>query len=117
MAGARERDGNEPTQAEIQLSGRRYEVAKSLVYVLYIAALWIPLQAVRPIAEAFAGKDTSVTLTITITIGLSVAFGAGMLAILVRTREQRRELRRLRRRCADLERELESSKGQEQLGR
>jgi len=103
------RGGNglpEPTQADLQL--KRYELAKSVVPVFWIAALWIPLRGALPIARTLAGKHTNVTLTVTISIAFSVALSAGVLALLRRSKEQRDELRRLRRRCATLEKELES---------
>ncbi len=93
------------TQAEVAL--RRYELLKSLVNILWVVSLWIPLRAALPIAEAFAGKDTNVNFTLTLSIGISVAMGAGLLASLSRSRARKDEIRRLRRRCTDLEEELE----------
>jgi hypothetical protein len=102
-------DGGRPTQAEAQL--RRYELLKSLVNILWVVSLWVPLQAARPIAETFAGKDTNVEFTLTVSLGISVALGAGLLAQLTKARAQRDELRRLRRRISDLEEELAQAKG------
>jgi hypothetical protein len=98
---------DEPTALEVRRVERRYDLARSIVPVAWIASLWIPLQGAIPIAEALAGQDTNVTLTVSISIVFSLAVSAGFLALLRRTKEQRDELRRLRRRCNDLETQLE----------
>jgi hypothetical protein len=97
----------------LQLVSQRYELAKWVVPpVFWIASLWIPLQAVQPIAEDLAGEDTSVTFTFTFSVAISIALGAGMIALWLRSRGQRGELLRLRGRCAELERELEQRGGE-----
>jgi hypothetical protein len=73
---------------------------------VWIVALWVPLRAAEPLAEALAGEHTSLTFRFSVTIAISIALGAGMLALAMRTRAQRKELQRLRRRCELLEREL-----------
>jgi len=103
-ASTRKRTELAAQRAEIQL--RRYELYKWLVPVVWIASLWIPLQAILPIARALAGRQTNVSVTLTLSIVVSLAFGAGMLAMFIRSRAQRRELRRLRSRITELEKEL-----------
>jgi hypothetical protein len=44
---------------------------------LWIASLWIPLQAVRPMIEDLAGKDTQVSGAMSISIGYAVVATAG----------------------------------------
>lgn len=96
------------TQVELQRLNQRYDLAKSAVPVLWIAALYVPLRAAIPIADVLAGKHTTLSITITITIAITIALGAGLIALLRRSSAQRRELRRLRLRCEKLERQLEA---------
>lgn len=104
-------EGNR-TELEKEAQLRRYELLKSLVPITWIASLWIPLQAVLPIAEVLAGRDTNVTVTITVSIALTIALGAGMVALLRRGAAQRQELQRQRRRITVLENELEELRRQ-----
>lgn len=97
--------GDEPSDNEVKL--KRYALAKSFVPIFYIAALYFPIQAAQPIASDLAGKDTNLNLTISITIVFSLAISAGFLAQLKKLREQAEELRRQRRRIANLEKELD----------
>lgn len=108
-------DAKQPPQVALQL--RRYDLLKMLVPVAWIATVWVPLRAVQPIAQALAGKDTTVTVTVTVSIVLSIALGAGVVALLRRSSAQRQELQRQRRRISTLERELESMKQPKQLNR
>ena len=98
-------EGGEPSDNEVKL--KRYELLKSFVPILYIAALAVPIWALQPVASDLAGKTTNVKLTVSITIALSLALGAGVLAMLKKTRTQSDELRRQRRRIATLESELD----------
>lgn len=56
------KEKREPRQAEIELASKRYDLVKWAIPIFWIAAVWIPLQAILPIARAFAGKHTSVVL-------------------------------------------------------
>ena len=92
---------------EVARVGQRYALARQAIPpALWIVSLWVPLQAVQPIADTLAGQDTSLSVTFSVTIGISIALGAGMMALLGRSRGQRAELLRLRKRCVDLEQEL-----------
>jgi hypothetical protein len=86
-----------------------------LVWVLYILAAWVPLQAVVQIADKLSGKTTTVSITVTVTVTIALALGeaAGLVAAYGRIRHQRRELLRLRERCARLEGRLQ---GREERG-
>jgi hypothetical protein len=97
--------GEAPSDNEVKL--KRYALAKSFVPIFYIAAFYLPLRAVQPIAADLAGKETHLTLTISITLVFSLAISAGFLAQLKKLREQAEELRRQRRRIVSLEKELE----------
>ncbi|HET8814111.1 MAG TPA: LapA family protein [Solirubrobacterales bacterium] len=97
--------GEQPSDNEVKL--KRYALAKSFVPILYIAALYFPIKATQPIASDLAGKNTHLTLTISITLVFSLAIAAGFLAQLKKLREQAEELRRQRRRIANLEKELD----------
>jgi hypothetical protein len=101
----------EPTQADIQLTTARYELFKWVIPAVWIAAAWIPLQAARPITNAFAGKHTavSVVLTFSFSLTISIALGGGFFAMWRRTRAQRDEIIRLRRRTARLETDLKNA--------
>lgn len=98
-------DGGEPGSNEVKLA--RYELLKSFVPALYLAALAIPIWFAQPIASDLAGKTTNVKLTVSITLVASLALGAGYVAMLRKTRVQGEELRRQRRRITTLEAELE----------
>jgi len=98
-------DGRKPSDNEVKL--RRYELLKSFVPILYIAALAIPVWAAQPIASDLAGKATDVKLTVSITLVATLSLGAGFWAMIRKTRAQAEELRRQRRRIITLENELE----------
>jgi hypothetical protein len=87
-----------------------YDVLKLIIPVLWIAATWLPLTASEPIAHDLSGKSTNVGLTLSITISVTIVVSAALVALLLKTRGQREELRRLRRRITDLELELASTK-------
>jgi hypothetical protein len=93
----------EPTQADIQLTATRYELFKWLVPAVWLAALWLPLRAALPIAKALAGKHTDLAVSFSLSITVSLVLGGTVYALMRRSREQRAEIIRLRRRCARLE--------------
>jgi hypothetical protein len=101
-------DEQQPAQIEVERVVRRYDLAKSVVPAIWIASFWVPLQGALPIAKALAGEHTEVAITLSISIVFSVALGAGVLSLLRRLKEQRKEMLRLRRRCSNLEEELKS---------
>lgn len=103
----------EPTEADRQLMAARWETFKWLIPAVWIAAIWIPLQAALPIVRALAGKHTSfsVTLTFSLAITVSIALAGGFFAQWRQLRAQRAELIRLRRRVATLEAAAEASEG------
>ena len=105
-----ERD-DEPTPAEIQQVSSRYDALKLVALAVPIASLWIPLQAVLPIAKVLAGKHTSVTITISISVVITLSIGAGYAALWRKSRAQRGEIVRLRGRVGQLETELRAAKG------
>jgi hypothetical protein len=91
-----------PSPARIQ-AAIRYDLYKRLVPVLYIAASAIPIWAMVPIAQAFAGRQTNLTLTFTAAITVSVVLGGGNVLQWWRGRQQGKELRRLREQITKLE--------------
>jgi hypothetical protein len=93
----------------LRQSIRRYEFATSFVPVLGIAALWIPLQAVLPIAQVLAGRNTTVNFTITIAV--SVILGGTLISNWWRNKQRGRELVRLREENAELEAALRAAEG------
>jgi len=99
-------------EASNEIALQRYELLKRLVPILWIATLWLPVHALQPIARSLAGEDTNVTITFTVTLGITLALGAGAMALLRRSSEQRGEIIRLRRRCANLEKELKEARSQ-----
>jgi hypothetical protein len=100
----------EPTQTDIQLTTARYELFKWLVPAVWLVALWVPLRAALPIADALAGKHTDVAVTFSLSITVSLVLGGTVYSLLRRSKEQREEIIRLRRRCARLETRQESTK-------
>lgn len=91
---------------------RRYDLARMVFPpVLWIAALWIPLQGALPIAKALSGHQTSLTVSFSISIFVSIS-GIGAMSITAyRYRKQREELIRLRERSEGLEKQLKEAKG------
>ena len=93
----------------------RYGLARILVtgvvVVGSIAVLWIPLQAVLPIANVLAGKKTSLSVTVTLTFVFTIAFGGTTLLLLIKNRRQRADLRRQRRRMGALEERIQVLQG------
>ena len=102
-----------PSEADRQLTAARWETFKWLIPAVWIAAIWIPLQAALPIVRAVAGKHTSlsVTLTFSLAITVSIALAGGFFAQWRQLRAQRAELIRLRRKIATLEAAAEASEG------
>jgi hypothetical protein len=85
----------------------RYSLLRLLITVvgllLAIAMLWIPLQAVQPMVDALAGKNTRVSLVITLTVVLTVAISGGLGAMWVKMRRQRAQIQQMRTRIQVLE--------------
>lgn len=110
--GAHEDEVVQTTQPDESTLARfqRFELAKRLIYVLYILAAYIPIKAVEPIARVLAGKDTNVTVTVTVSVAISLALGGGVAALMAKNRAQSKELVRLRARCERLEVELDAIK-------
>ena len=92
-----------PTEAAVQRSLARYDLAKSFVPVFCIAAVWFPLQAAIPIAKALAGKHTSFVFSFSFSIAITVSIAVAGLRSWSKQRERRGELVRLRRRIEELE--------------
>ncbi len=108
---AQEVQAREPTEADLHLTAARWESFKWLVPAVWIAAVWIPLQAALPIVRALAGKNTHVdiTLAFSLSIVVTLSVGGGFAAVLRRSRAQREEIVRLRRRISQLELASEAS--------
>ena len=68
---------------------------------LTVASLYIPIRAVQPIANALAGKHTTVSITISVTIVLSIALAGGVATLLKKNRTLTVEVSRLRKRLED----------------
>lgn len=111
MAGEVQAPG--PTEADRQLTAARWENFKWLIPAVWIAAIWIPLQAALPIAKVLAGKNThvDVTLAFSFSIVVSLSLAGGFVAMTRRARAQRAEIIRLRRRVSQLELAKEPSDG------
>lgn len=76
---------------------RRYDLAKwTLPPLIWIVSLWVPLQGALPIAKALAGQKTTLTVSFSLTIVVSLAASSALLAVYLRSREDKKELQRLR---------------------
>lgn len=91
--------------------GARYELYRRLTWAVYILVAAVPIHEMVPIANAFAGRQTNVTVTVTASIALSATLAVGNALQWWRGRGQRRELQRLRDRVSTLEGELNAVKG------
>lgn len=108
---AQEAQAREPTEADRHLAAARWESFKWLIPAVWIAAVWVPLQAALPIVRALAGKNThlDVTLVFSLSIVVTLSAAGGFAALLRRSRAQREEIIRLRRRVSQLELAPEAS--------
>ena len=85
---------------EFERTRRRYDLAKfTLAPAVWLVASWVPLQ----IAESFSGEDTSLTISMGITISVSVVAGGTLLAMLLKSRRDKEEIKRLEVVKAELE--------------
>jgi hypothetical protein len=75
--------------------------------VASVAALRIPLEALQPMVDAFAGKQTDVRFLITVSFAVTVAISIALAFTVSYTIAQRKELQRQRERMTWLERQLE----------
>jgi hypothetical protein len=73
-----------------------FRLARQVVFVLGIVALYVPIHAVVPVAHELAGKDTDLTASFSISIVISLGSLAGVLTTWLKTRGQGAELQRLR---------------------
>lgn len=89
----------------------RYDLLSKLVTALWIVALWFPFKAIQPIADSLAGEDTNLGITISISLAFAGASWIGTAVTLYRSKKQRHEIERLRKRSIDLEKELAAMKG------
>jgi hypothetical protein len=90
----------------------RYDLYKQIVRIGYILASALPIWAMVPIAQAFAGHQTNLTVTITAGITVTAILGGGNAWQYVVGRGRRRELQRIRERLSTLEEELKAAKEQ-----
>jgi hypothetical protein len=106
MAKTERRRDEPPSELERERVAQRYGLARMCVPVFWIVALYVPIRAAEPVAEVLAGKNTSLTVTFSVTIAISLVLGGTVIAQRMRIRAQGNELRRLRRRLEDKERQL-----------
>jgi len=104
-------DASDVPSAALAQVAIRYDLYKRLVPVFYILASALPIYAMAPIAQAFAGRQTNLTFTLTAALSISVVLGAGNVLQWLRVRGQAGELKRLRQRVTTLEEELKVLKG------
>jgi hypothetical protein len=100
-------DGQNSELERVKIAAR-FDLYKRLVWVLYILAVYVPLRAVEPIADTLSGQDTHVTVAIGINITISIVLGGAALVLLLKTRRQREEIERLRRRTDQLEAKMDA---------
>jgi hypothetical protein len=105
-------EGNEsePTEVAVQRIMARYELFKRFVPAVWILAAWVPLQAVYPIAQVLAGKQTNVTVTVSISVVITLTLAGAYGALVRKARTQGQELVRLRERCNTLEVDLDEAR-------
>jgi uncharacterized membrane protein (DUF106 family) len=82
---------------QMQRMVKRYELLQwSVPPLIWIASLWIPLQAVLPIAHELAGKNTALTFSFTFSVVVSIAATGAMLGLIFKYRGRKGEIQRLR---------------------
>jgi hypothetical protein len=93
-------------EVEVHRIRARAEFLGRLVPAAWIAAAWIPLQAIYPIAKVLAGQNTHVAITVSASIAISLSIGGAYFSLVRRARAQNQEILRLLRRCSELEAQL-----------
>lgn len=71
-----------------------------------IVSTRVPLEAVRLMVEAVAGKQTDVRLLLTASVSIAVALSATVAFTVARIQAQKKEITRLRNRVTELESQL-----------
>lgn len=107
---------NEVELARLRLAekqeARRFAREQSILDVVkwgvWLAALWIPISAARPIVESLAGKDTEVTGSLTASLMMTGVTGLGWAVTGARSRSRGRALVRLRARAGRLGLDLDA---------
>jgi ABC-type nitrate/sulfonate/bicarbonate transport system permease component len=92
-----------------------YDLIKKLVPALYIISFYLPIKAAAPIAESLAGQETTVSIKITIAVSIVFTLTLAATGYFLRRRikEQQGQILRLRRRCDELEEELDQAMRQQ----
>lgn len=87
---------------------RKQRIISGVILVASIAATAIPLMVVNAMVDDLAGEETtvSVNLALTISVMVSLALTGVSGALLLKMRQQKKELVRLRQQISDLEREV-----------
>ena len=84
--------------------------------VVWIASSWIPLRALQPIAESFAGQDTKFEASLTISLAVSIFLGIALAITYKQSRTRKAETERQRARMDQLEVQIEAQQREIQLG-
>lgn len=106
----------EPDSEQVQLArvGHRYELQslliKGLVLILFVVALWVPLQPIRRAVEVIAGEDTEFVVWVNVSVAISLGLLLSLVVSSLRIRKQRSELSKLRERSNRLENEIRDLK-------
>ncbi len=92
----------------------KYLLGRTIVVVVgtpfIVGSFWIPLQPIRYMIEALAGKETDLVVRMSFTVALSLTLAGVGWAAIRKFRSQRRQLERLRERITDLEEQLSERK-------
>jgi hypothetical protein len=95
---ARVREAQIAARTEIMLSAIPWIGWAALVVLTYI-----PLQAVQPMIDDLAGKDTNVTMSVSLSIAINVVLAGTFFVQKARMKRQQRELIRLRGRLEEID--------------
>ena len=85
-------------------------VMQVLRWIFWLAAIWLVLQGLQPIAEVFAGEDTSVdfNLALNASVAVNIAGAAGVAALMRRNKKLGERVRDLEKRLPPQRPQLET---------
>lgn len=86
----------------------RTRIANGIILILTILSGSIPAYIIQSAIVAFAGKVTTVSVSIIVTASVAISIGSAVVLIttLLKSRGQKRELIRVRKRLAEQEEEI-----------
>jgi hypothetical protein len=100
----------EPERVQLARVERSYDlrtlIARFVFGILFVLALWIPLQPVTKAVESLAGEDTEFVAVVNVSVAISITILVSQLVCWWKVIKQREQLQQNRERITRLENEL-----------